>query len=226
MSTTVAMEIISHLKDGETELSYKSCIKAAQAIYYHCGDDTAFRLAPLLETQLAMEFFGVGNAKSIATQKKIGQILCKMAKNPNKETIVTFDSEIQQVIDFIHSVEENLIIQVENMAKAIVPAYYDWILFRNDSSKRAKYLNDIRSEKFTLTTSLAMLTAVCYDLVGQGIDLREYSQDELKSHVEAYCQRYAASLELRRYWMLQLPGHFDMTKKTRPILYGKRRFSI
>lgn len=215
MSTTVAMEIISHLKDNEEEFSYKSCIKAVQALYYHCGDENMFRLAPLPETQLAMEFFGVENVKSIKTQTKVGQILYQIAKTPDKKTIGIYDSEIQQVIDFIHNAEKNLIVQVEAMAKAIDPTYYDWTLFRGDLSKRTKYLNEVKSENFFLMTSLAMLTAVCYDLVGQGVELREYTREEIKAHAEAYMQRYAASLELRRYWMLQLPGHFDMTKKSR-----------
>lgn len=215
MSTTVAMEIISHLKDDEAEFSYKSCIKASQALYYHCGDDTAFRLAPLPETQLAKEFFDVENVKSVKTQTTVGQMLYQIAKNPDKATISKYDAEIQQVIDFIHNAEKNLIFQVESMAKAIDPTYYDWTLFRDDSSKRTNYLNEIRSENFILMTSLAMLTAVCYDLVGQGIELREFTRDEVKAHADAYRQRYAASLELRRYWMSQLPGHFDMTKKSR-----------
>ena len=215
MSTTVAMEIVSHLKDREEEFSYKSCIKAAQAIYYHCGDEYAFRLAPLPETQIALEFFGVKNEKSIRTQTTIGQVLYQIAKDPTKENISKYDSEIQKVIDFIHGAENCLIESVEEMARSIDSNFKDWTLFKNDKNSRTKYLNEIKSEKFLLTTSLAMLTAVFFDLENQGIVLKKYSKEEIVNQSNDYRQRYAAPLELRRYWMTQLPNHFDMTKKSR-----------
>lgn len=215
MSTTVGEELLSHMKDGESNRNYKSCLKAVQAIYRHTGDDNAFRLAPLPETQMAMEFFGVSNNKSVNVQKVVGQVLFQIAKDPTQATIKKFDSEIQQIINYVNGTEKVLANEVENMMKKIDPHYSNWTLFKNDQSNRIKWLNYVNSDSFKLQTALAFLVTLCYDLEGQGASLRKMSKEDIKKQVDQYMARYAAPLELRRYWMSQLVGHFDMTKASR-----------
>lgn len=215
MSSTVAMEIMSHLKDDEDDRNYKSCIKSAQALYFHCGDEKSFRLIPLPETQLSYELFGLENKKSRKTQEIIGKILFQIAVTPTKEKINEYDSIIQQIIDFIHGAEKCLQDQVEIMATKIDPSYSDWTLFKNDESNRTKYLNWIRSNNFFLMTGLAFLTALYIDLSGQGIELPTFSLNEIQAQVGQYVKNYPEPLELRRYWMSQLPGHFDLSSKSR-----------
>lgn len=215
MSTTVGEELLSHMKDGEDNRHFKSCLKAVQAIYRHTGDANSFRLVPLPETQITKELFGVDNNKSINVQKVVGNVLFNIANDPTLETINKYDSEIQQIIDYINGAENTLSYEIELMMKSIDPAYSDWTLFKDDESNRTKWLNFVRSDNFKLQTAFAFLVAVRYDLESQGIQIKEFSKDEIKKQADYYMKSYAPPLELRKYWMEQLVGHFDLTKKSR-----------
>lgn len=215
MSTTVGEELLSHMKDGEDNRHFKSCLKAVQAIYRHTGDANAFRLVPLPETQIAMEFFRVNNKKSINVQKVVGNVLFNIANDPTLETIKKYDSEIQQIIDYVNGAENTLSNEIELMMNSIDPAYSDWTLFKDDESNRTKWLNFVRSDNFKLQTAFAFLVALCYDLESQGAQLKTMSKDDIKAQVDQYMTSYAAPLELRKYWMEQLVGHFDLTKNSR-----------
>ena len=99
--------------------------------------------------------------------------------------------------------------------KSIDPSYSDWTLFKDDESNRTKWLNFVRSDSFKLQTAFAFLVALCYDLVNQGAQLKTISDNDIKTQVDQYMTSYAAPLELRKYWMEQLVGHFDLTKNSR-----------
>lgn len=215
MSTTVGEELLSHMKDDYESRSFKSCIKAIQAIYWHCGNENEFRLVPLPETQLAKEFFNVINKKSCHVQQVVGQLLYQIAKAPTIDTIKKYDSEIQQVVDYINDAESSLAENIEQLMKNIDPAYSDWTLFKNDDGNRKKWIEFVRSDNFKLQTALAMLVALGYDLESQGISLQIIEEKMLKKQAEDYMFRYAAPLELRKYWMEKLVGHFDLTKQSR-----------
>ncbi len=214
MSTTVGEELIYHMKDDPESRSFKSCLKAVQAIYRHTSDTNAFRLVPLPETQMAMEFFGVMNLKSINVQQVVGNVLFHIAQNPIQATIKKFDSEIQQIINYVDGAEQALAKEVEGMMKNIDPNYSDWTLFKNDEKNRKEWLKYVRTN-VKLETALALLVALCYDIESQGIKLKVYSKEDIKKQVSNYMTSYAAPLELRQYWMEQLVGHFDLTKDSR-----------
>lgn len=215
MGTTVGQELLSHMKDDCESRSFKSCIKAVQAIYWHCGDSNEFRLVPLPETQLAKEFFNVENKKSLNVQQVVGQVLYQIANNPTSDTIKKYDSELQQIIDFINDAEKTLAGCIEQLMKNIDSSYSDWTLFKDDEKNRKKWIEFVRSYNFKLLTALAMLVALCYDLEGQGIAIKLVGIDEQKKQAENYISRYAAPFELRKYWMEKLLGHFDLTKQSR-----------
>ena len=217
MSTTVAMELMYHLQDDKLWHSYRSCIKAAPAMYAHCGDETQFRLLPLPEVQVAKTFYGVEAASSITTQKSIGSILYDLTQGDAGTVATKYNKELAQIHTFIIDAETNLATQMDQLLAAYDPNYqHDWNPFVNDESNRRKYLNMVDSDEFYTCTAKAFIIAVGVMLKSKGLISVVPEYGALDKEAEAYVNAYGASLLFRRRFFKYLAnGGFDITKNSR-----------
>ena len=194
MSTTVARELISHLKDNEDSESYKDCLFASKLLYDHCSEeDNTNYLLPLPESQNAKSFFNVENKNSIEHQKNISSLLNKISISPDSSTISNCKSTIDSVIDFLDQAEKSLIQEMQCFAKSIDPSFSDWTLFCNDSTKRRKYIDYIRNNQFKKDTATAYLTALRLDLYSQSIS----TENICNNHIKQYLETNKVALKLR-----------------------------
>lgn len=216
MCTTVAMELLTHLLDGEDQRSFKNCLKASQAMYLHCGDAQSFRLLPLPEVQIAKEYFSVDNHKSIQTQKNVGHILYNISQSANNDTVSKYKDSISQIKAFIDQGEESFASEVEKCIKTIAPSSEAWDFFANAPKKKAEYLKYIRSEEFCKMTASAMLCAVSLVLLDhQYIDEKEAVKD-IEEKIQTYIRSYNASLIFRRkVWECFANPNFNLREKSR-----------
>lgn len=215
MSTTVAMELLSHLLDKNDSISFVSCFKACQLIYQHCGNSQEFRVLPLPETQISMEYFGIHNQKFQDTQIAIGHLLYRIYNSPSLDTIDQISPDILKIKNFIHDAETTLIISIEEMCRKIDPSFSNWTLFKDDNKKRKAFLSFVRSDNFKIETALAYLCAINLKLVSQGYEL-SLTEDKLKEMCSTYLKSYSASLEFRSWFFCQLVnGGFDLSKNSR-----------
>lgn len=213
MSTTVAMELLSHLCDVKTSRNYQSCLKASQVMYLHCGDEKEFRLLPLPETQISYEYFNIINIHSFNTQQVVGQLLYLIAKNPTDETVDSKMSELQKIRNFIDTGEQTLANEIERFCRMTDPTFTDWTIFKNDAKNRSEFLKNVRSEKFYKITAEAYLTAVVQDLKNKGYAINSNIDETM---IFKYVENYKASLQFRTWFFSQLVnGNFDLTKGSR-----------
>lgn len=215
MSTTVAMELLSHLLDKKDSISFVACHKACQLIYQHCGDPHGFRVLPLPETQISMEYFGIQNKQFQDTQIAIGQLLYRIYRDPSMNTITQISSDIQKIKNFIHDAEATLITSIEEMCRKIDPSFSNWTLFKDDDKKRKSFLSFVRSDNFKRETALAYLCAINLKLISQGYNV-SLTEDMIKDMCSTYLESYSASLEFRSWGFCQLVnGGFDLSKNSR-----------
>lgn len=216
MCTITAEELLSHLLDDESSLSYNSCLKASVFCYHHCEENAqCFRLLPNPETQIAREYFGHDNQKSINTQNAVGQILSLIHGNPNHETIEKHTDILLKIKEHVAGAEQELINQVRKYGKQIDPLFNDWGFFVNDSKKRLEYLRFIRSNEFEVQSASAFLCAVALELESQGVQL-SLTKEEINNQIQTYLKSYPAVVSFRRFFFEQLvnPG-FDLSTDSR-----------
>lgn len=217
MSTTVAMELLYHLQDNTLWKSYRSCIKAAPAMYLHCGDDSQFRLLPLPEAQIAKTFYGIEASSSVMTQQAIGQILYELSKGDATTISAKYSIELAKVHTFIADADANLAMEMDSLLAVFAPNYkHDWYPFVNDESNRRKYLNMVDSNEFDTCTAKAFIIAVGMMLHSKGLIQRVPLYNELDNAAEIYVKNYGPSLLFRRRFFKYLAGGgFDITKNSR-----------
>lgn len=217
MSTTVALELMYHLSDPNTWNSFRSCINAAPAMYLHCKENNSFRVLPLPEVQIAKAYFGVENAKSIATQEAIGQIFYDLSTGDPQDIVKNHTANITKAHDFIVNAERAIAYEVDQFLTNSDPNYqHDWNPFVNDQSSRDKYLNMIRSDDFLDISSFSMLAAVAFYLLSTGINVSIPKGKEFIEIIDLYRQDYAVSLYFRRrFFEFAANGGFDVTKDSR-----------
>lgn len=216
MCTTVAMELLSHLLDGENQRSFKNCLKSSQAMYFHCGDAGSFRLLPLPEVQIAKEYFFVENYSSLETQRNVGHILYSISQSPNINTVNQYQDSISQIKAFIDQAEESFASEVEKYISTIDPSASAWNLFANDSKKKAEYLKYIRSEEFYKITASAMLCAVNFHLLSKGYVVEDQCKADVEKKIKGYVDSYKVSLIFRRkLWECIANPNFNLREKSR-----------
>ncbi len=215
MSTNVAMELIKHFLDKPESIHYSSCIKAACALYLHCGDSDNFNLLPSPETQIAKEYFGVENSRAIHTQQTIGQLLYQIAIDPSNDNVNRNIDLIKQISAHVDDSSAYFVQSIKQFCLKVDPNFSDWTLFAKNKIMREQYLNYVRSEAFFIQTAASMLCAVAMDLENQGLLKTPPSKIEVNSQVKAYIKSYKASLELRRWMWEQLPNHFNLNENSR-----------
>lgn len=216
MSSTVGMELISHLLDDQNTPSFKSCLKACQAIYLHCGDNQNFRTLPLPEVQIAKEYFNIEDQQGIDTQNEIGGILYQISQSPTNTTIQKNRTNINLIKQFIRGAEQNYADQVLTFMKSIDPNAPDWSFLQNDESMRAKYLNKIRSDEFDRETAAAMLAATEMLLKDRNYNLPNLSSEQRRDQIDLYINSYKTALVYRkRCWECFIQDGYDLTQKSR-----------
>lgn len=215
MGSIAASELLSHLLDDSKSRDYRSCLKACKVMYNHCREDkNSFRLLPSPQTQIAKEYFGKINLSAIKTQQILGVVMSHVAKKPKSKTITKFSNELTQVKDHIKDTEQCLINEVLGMCRQIDPNYTVWHLFVGDKTKRAAYLNFIRSQTFKEQTAYAMLIAVNMQLTQQGI--MPQTPAVTQQMINTFVLSYQVALSLREFFFSQFltPG-FDLSTKSR-----------
>lgn len=217
MSTTVAMELLYHLQDNNLWRSYRSCIKAAPAMYLHCGDKDHFRLLPLPETQIAQTFYGVEASSSILTQQSIGKILFDLSQGDAATVALSYSAELTKVHQFIEDAENTFATEMDNLLAVYDPNYkHDWYPFVNDESNRRKYLNMVDSDEFFTGTAKSFIIAVGMLLHSKGLINRVPLYNDLDAAADIYVKNYGPSLLFRRrYFKYLAGGGFDITKNSR-----------
>ena len=216
MSSTVGMELISHLLDDQNNQNFKSCLKACQAIYQHCGDDQKFRVLPFPEIQIAKEYFNIEDQQGIDTQKEIGGILYQISQSPTSATIQKNRTNIDQIKQFIRGAEQNYADQVLTFMKSIDPNAPDWSFLQNDKSMRAKYLNKIRSDEFDRETAAGMLAATEMLLIDRNYNLPNLSSEQRRDRIDLYINSYKIALVYRkRCWERFIQDGYNLTQKSR-----------
>lgn len=217
MCTTVAMELMYHLQDNRLWNSFRSCIKAAPIMYLHCGDAQSFRMLPLPEVQVAKVFYNIEIASSIATQQTIGQIFYALTQGDPSKVVLNYPAEITKAHQFIVDAEQTLAVEMDNLLTYFDPNYkHDWNPFVNDESNRRKYLNDIDSDEFEITTAKAFIIAVGMLLQSKNYIKIVPEYKNLDKEAEVYRLQYGASLLFRRRFFNHLAGGgFDITKNSR-----------
>ena len=212
MSSVVTEEILGHLLDGEETRTFKSCLKATKAIYMHCGDNRQYRLIPSPQTQMAKEFFGVESKKFKATQDALSLIAYEISKEPTKDTIIKYETQLKQVKTHLRDSEKALADGVREMGRGIDPNYTDWNLFVGNKSMRKKYLDFIRSKEFREGTAKMWLFAVGTNLQNEGLIADPSPTPQM---ITDYVSRYAAALNMHSlfYELIMNPG-FDVTKNS------------
>lgn len=199
MSSTVAMELLSHLQD-ESSTNYRSCLLASQAIYYHTGNEIELRLLPLPEVQIAREYFNQQYIKAEDSQKAIGQILYNIACTPTNNAVMENKENIRRISEFLSAAEDSLADEIDS-------------LFRNEVTRK-QYIDWNSSAQFKRDTAQAMLCAVY-------MRMNEVTQEQAmgvvsNSMIERYIESHAAALEFRsHFWSCFLNEGFDLRKKKR-----------
>jgi hypothetical protein len=217
MSTTVVMELLSHMLDDISSRSFNSCLKACQALYYHCGDEQSFNLLPLPEVQISKEYFDIENNESIKTQKAVGQILYQICHTPTLDTINANIDNLKRIRSFICEAESTLQDEMLNFIKSVDPFATDWKLFATNDKKRREYLDYVNSEEFERITATAMLRAVTMDLIKKSyIEEKQVQYLITAKNISAYVESYKVSLEFRKmFWEFFAHSNFNLTKKAR-----------
>lgn len=198
MSSTVAMELLSHLQD-ESSTNYRSCLLASQAIYCHTGNEEEFRLLPLPEVQIAKEYFKKRYIEAENTQNAIGQILYNIACNPTKDTVRDNMDSIRQITEFLSTAEDFLADEVDSFIDKVPPEQYKkWI----------------SSDCFKRCTAQAMLCAVYMRM--NGVTQEQAMKVVSNSMIERYIESHATALQFRyHFWSCFLNEGFDLRKKKR-----------
>lgn len=218
MSTTVALELMYHLQDPKKWNSYRSCVKAAPAMYLHCKeDDNTFRLIPLPEVQIAQAYLGVDNQVSKNTQIGIGQIFYDLTVMTPESVLQKHAENIQRAHDFITQAEMAIACEVDMYLTLTDPNYtHDWNPFKNDESSRTKYLNLVRSEEFANNSAVAMIYAVADMLNRKNTQVALPTGQHLVNLIRMYKQDYAVSnLFRKRFFEYAANGGFNITQDSR-----------
>ena len=209
MNTTVARELVSHLADAPSTSSFQECLRAAVAMYRHCGGSPqSFNLLPLPEAQFSHYFFGIDNQKAISVQQAIGQFLFRLSQSPDIATVDANRSLIDQVAQFINEAETTLVNEIHGFCSGIDPNFSKWKLFAGDQSKRKKWLDHVRSAQFKEETAAAYLCALAIDLTGQGYRPQSLSRDM----IDGYLQATKAAMQLRETFFVGLTGFTNLDK--------------
>lgn len=199
MSSTVAMELLSHLQD-ESSTNYRSCLLASQAIYYHTGNEKEFRLLPLPEVQIAKEYFNQQYIEAENTQNAIGQILYNIACNPTEDTVRDNINSIRQITEFLSTAEDSLADEVDSLiVNKVTPE---------------QYKNWISSDHFKICTAQAMLCAVYMRM--NGVTKEQAMKKVSDSMIKRYIKSHPVALQFRsHFWSCFLNEGFDLRKKKR-----------
>lgn len=169
MSSTVTMELLSHLKDNCLSRNFLECRRAAILMYMHCGNDKNFNLLPLPEVQIAHEFFGMKDKRTINTQQGMGLILYELSQKCVWIVKWKRRRNLSGIRDFVYNGESFYLKSLEDICKNLDPSYSNWKLFQSDKKKKKGFLNFIKSQQFKDETAQAMLEAVSLNLSSQNL---------------------------------------------------------
>lgn len=169
MSSTVAMELLSHLKDNCLSRNFHECRRSAILMYLHCSNNGNYNLLPLPEVQIAHEFFRLEDKRTINTQRGLGQILYELSQKCVWLVRWKRRKDISRIRDFVYGGENFYLQSMENICKKFDPTYSNWKLFQRDKKKRKEFLDFLKSQKFKDETAQAMLEAVSLNLVSQNL---------------------------------------------------------
>ena len=214
MSTIVAEEILGHLLDDESTRTYRACLKATKALYMHCGDEHQYRLVPSPQTQLAKEFFGVESKKFLDTQQAVALTAFEISKDLSKDNINRHEDTLKKIKAHLQESEKELADGMLEMGRKIDPSYTDWNLFVGNQSMRTKYMNFIKSERFKIEISAALLAAVGINLEEEGL-ITTPTREKFHEMIQDYIQRYEAPINMQAlfYELLLQPG-YDVTSNS------------
>lgn len=214
MSTFVAEEILGHLLDDESTRTYRACVKATKALYMHCGDEHQYRLVPSPQTQLAKEFFGIESKRFLDTQQAVALTAFEVSKDLTKENINRNEETLKKIKTHLQESEKELADGVLEMGRKIDSSYTDWNLFVGNQSMRTKYLNFIKSARFKVEISAALLSAVGINLEVEGL-ISTPTQEKFHQMIQDYIHRYEAPINMQElfYELILQPG-YDVTKNS------------
>lgn len=183
MSTTVAMELISHLYDNDTFYQEGDCTKAVRALYAHCGDNISYGVVPLPNVQISRDFFMKEDKTGTATQDTVAQICYALYENPTSETASNFKHQILSIKTHIEDVEKSTADYLNETAKELRKS-------KGDKDKNIKILCDMHIG--ALLTGIAEKNGIKVENKNSLADIKAQFSDLF----DIYYKQYRAPLKM------------------------------
>ncbi len=175
LNPIVAKELLAHIAN-KNDTSFKKCLKAIKALYYHNGNDSEYSMIPTPELLISNIFFKRLPEKKVETNYAFGQMAYYFAKKPNKHAFNKFQRNLNLNATDVYQAERGFAEEMENYLKLIDPDKKGWKVFDENPKGRTKALSDIRNQ-VAETFALGYLFIV-RDLLEKEGKVEEKSKDE------------------------------------------------
>lgn len=218
LNPIVAKELLAHIAN-RNDPSFKKCLMAIKALYYHNGNNSNYSMIPSPELLVSKAFFQKIIDRKLETNKAFGQMVFHFAKNPNQYVFKKFQRNLNLNAQDVSSVEKAFADEMKKFLKILDPNAQDWNAFQDDAAGRQKALLEIRSDNTSIQIATGFLFIVRELLVLEGkVDKKDYAQSiiDLRPVAESFIKVFPEPIALYKSVMENMVNsEFNLYEKNR-----------
>lgn len=218
LNPIVARELLAHIAN-KRDPSYKKCLMAIKALYYHSGNNSDYSMIPTYELLISKAFFNQVIDRRLETNTALGQIVFNFAKNPSQYVFTKFQRTLNLNAQDVKCVEEGFADGMKQFLEIFDPNLSGWKAFENNPIGRKKALKDIRSKDMSIQLAMGNLFIVRQALVKEGkLPHKEYEDilAELRPMAVDFIDIFPEPLALHKSVLENLVNsEFNLYEKSR-----------